>query len=222
MCIRDSYYFETEDNLADHFLQSNSLSDTSGSKIVSINSLSDGLEPFDVNQNVALVETAQNHGVGLDDIVNVSINPDDSTTTQTYFVRKRIYQNLKLSQPSIKTAVNYSGVGRLLNLNVGWDYTTGSYTNVPLTGGSGSGAKANIVVGSDGYVTDVQISDGGTGYKREDVLSVDDASLSRSVASNSTQRVKLVVDHVGVSREATKIVLDDASKFVQNLSLIHI
>jgi len=210
------YYFETEDNLADHFLQSNSLSDTSGSKIVSINSLSDGLEPFDVNQNVALIETAQNHGVGLDDIVNVSINPDDSTTTQTYFVRKRIYQNLKLSQPSIKTAVNYSGVGRLLNLNVGWDYTTGSYTNVPLTGGSGSGAKANIVVGSDGYVTDVQISDGGTGYKREDVLSVDDASLSRSVASTSTQRVKLVVDHVGVSRESTKIVLDDASKFVQN------
>ena len=210
------YYFETEEDLENHFLQSNSLSDTSGSKIVSITSLSDGLEPFDVNQNVALVETAQDHGVGLDDIVNVSINPDDSTTTQTYFVRKRIYQNLKLTQPIINTAVNYSGVGRLLTLNVGWDYTTGSYTNIPLTGGSGSGATANIVVGSDGYVTDVQISDGGTGYKREDVLSVDDASLSRSVASNSTQRVKLVVDHVGVSREATKIVLDDASKFVQN------
>ena len=210
------FYFETEDNLADHYLQSNSLSDTSGTGIITITSLSDGLEPFDVNQNVALVETADNHGVGLDDIVNVSINPDDSTTTTTFFTRKRIYQNLKLATPTIKTAVNYNGVGRLLTLNVGWDYTTGSYTNIPLTGGSGTGATANIVVNADGYVTDVQITDGGSGYKREDILSVDDASLQRSGASQSTQRVKLFVDHVGVSTEATKITLDDATRFVED------
>ncbi|QPB08260.1 virion structural protein [Synechococcus phage S-H9-1] len=210
------FYFETEDNLADHYLQSNSLSDTSGTGIISITSLSDGLEPFDVNQNVALVETSENHGVGLDDIVNISINPDDSSTTTTYYVRKRIYQNLKLATPTIKTAVNYNGVGRLLTVNVGWDYTAGSYTNIPLTGGSGTGATANIVVNADGYVTDVQITDGGSGYKREDILSVDDTSLVRSVASQSTQRVKLLVDHVGVSTEATKIVLDDATRFVEN------
>ena len=210
------FYFETEDNLPNHYLQSNSLSDTSGTGILTITSLSDGLEPFDVNQNVALIETNQNHNVGLDDVVNVAINPDDSTTTTTYFVRKRIYQNLKLATPTIKTAVNFNGVGRLLTVNVGWDYTTGTYTNVPLTGGSGTGATANIVVNADGYVSDVQITDGGSGYKREDVLSVDDASLVRSVASTSTQRVKLLVDHVGVSSQATKIVLDNATRFVQN------
>ena len=210
------YYFETETDLENHYLQSNSLSDTSGTGIISFTSLSDGLEPFDVNQNVALVETSDNHGVGLDDIVNISINPDDSTTTTTYFVRKRIYQNLKLSAPEIKTNVNFNGIGRVLTVNVGWDYTTGSYTNIPLTGGSGSGATANIVVGSDGYVTDVQITEGGTGYKREDVLSVDDASLVRSGASQSTQRLKLIVDHVGVSTTSTKIVVGDASRFAQN------
>jgi hypothetical protein len=210
------FYFENEDDLPNHYLQSNSLSDTSGTGIITITPLSDGLEPFKVDQNVALIETTDNHGVGLDDIVNVSINPDDSTTTTTYFVRKRIYQNLKLATPTIKTAVNYNGVGRLLTVNVGWDYTTGSYTNIPLTGGSGTGATANIVVNSDGYVSDVQITDGGSGYKREDVLSVDDASLQRSGASNSTQRVKLLVDHVGVSNESTKIVLDDATKFVED------
>ena len=209
-------YFETEDNLADHYLQSNSLSDTSGSRIQNITSLSDGLEPFEVNQLVALLETSNNHGVGVGDVLNVSINPNDSSTTTIYYVRKRIYQDLKLRAPAYNTSVNYDGVGRLLTVNVGWDYAAGSYTNVPLTGGSGEGATANIVVNSDGYVTDVQITDGGSGYKRQDILSVEDGSLSRSPVSASTQRVKLFVDHVGVSREATKITLNDATRYVQN------
>jgi hypothetical protein len=210
------YYFETEENLADHYLASNNLGDTSGTRITGFRSLSDGLEPFDVNQLVALVETNEDHGVGLEDIVNVSINPSDTTKTTTYYVRKRIYQDLQLVPPSFATKVNYTGIGRLLTYNVGWDYTTGSYTNIPLTGGSGSGAKANIVVGSDGYVTSIQITDGGTGYKREDLLSVDDAELVRSGASQSTQRLIVYVDHVGVSREATQITVDDASRFAEN------
>ena len=210
------YYFETEANLADHYLASNNLGDTSGTKIVSFTSLSDGLEPFDVNQLVALIETNEDHGIGLNDVINVSINPDDATKTTTYYVRKRIYQDLQLVPPTFTTTVDYTGIGRLLTYNVGWDYTAGSYTNIPLTGGSGSGATANIVVGSDGYVTDIQITDGGTGYKREDLLSVDDAQLVRSGASQSTQRLVVFVDHVGVSREATKITLNDASRLANN------
>jgi len=48
-------------------------------------------------------------------------------------------------------------------ITAGTSYTTGTYSNVSLTGGSGSGATANIVV-SGGGVTDVTLVNGGTGF----------------------------------------------------------
>lgn len=48
-------------------------------------------------------------------------------------------------------------------------YTTGTYTNVPLTGGSGSGALATIVV-SGGAVTTITITTVGHNYKTSDTL----------------------------------------------------
>jgi len=50
------------------------------------------------------------------------------------------------------------------------------YKNVSLTGGSGSGAKANITV-SAGSVSSVDIIRGGTGYAVNDLLSATDASI---------------------------------------------
>lgn len=50
-------------------------------------------------------------------------------------------------------------------------YTTGTYNSVPLTGGSGVGAKANITV-AGGAVTAVVLAGGGSGYRVGDVLSV--------------------------------------------------
>jgi hypothetical protein len=49
-------------------------------------------------------------------------------------------------------------------------YTNGTYLNVPLTGGAGSGAVANIVV-SGGAVTAVTLTQGGTGYVVGNTLS---------------------------------------------------
>jgi hypothetical protein len=49
-------------------------------------------------------------------------------------------------------------------------YTNGSYSNVPLTGGSGSGATANITVAGQ-VVTSVTIKNGGNFYVSGDVLS---------------------------------------------------
>ena len=65
--------------------------------------------------------------------------------------------------------------GIILSLNGtfthGSGYTNGTYYNQALTGGTGSGATANIVV-SGGAVTSVSLETGGTGYAVGDSLSI--------------------------------------------------
>ena len=75
--------------------------------------------------------------------------------------------NDSLSAGPISTATKIAG---------GSGYTNNTYTNVPLTGGSGSGAQATIVV-SGGAVTTVTITAAGTGYKISDSLSASNANL---------------------------------------------
>ena len=55
-------------------------------------------------------------------------------------------------------------------ITAGTSYTTGTYSNVSLTGGSGSGATASIVV-SGGSVTSVTLANGGTGFVVGDTMS---------------------------------------------------
>lgn len=55
-------------------------------------------------------------------------------------------------------------------------YTDGFYGSVPLTGGTGANAKANITI-SGGSVTGFYLIDGGTGYSVNDVLSATAASI---------------------------------------------
>lgn len=55
-------------------------------------------------------------------------------------------------------------------------YTAGTYNNVPLTGGSGSGAEATIVV-TAGSVTAVTITAGGNYYLDGDILSANAANI---------------------------------------------
>jgi len=47
-----------------------------------------------------------------------------------------------------------------------------AYSNIPLLGGSGSGAKLNIIVGSGGSVTQFEFSNRGIGYKIGDNLTI--------------------------------------------------
>lgn len=60
--------------------------------------------------------------------------------------------------------------------NPGTLYTNGVYVAVPLTGGSGISATADITVAGN-VVTDVDIQNGGQGYKVNDTLSVDAADI---------------------------------------------
>ena len=199
----------------DYFLQSSNLFNTSGSKIVTLVSLSDNLEPFEVNQSVALVETTENHGLAIGDEVNISIFPDDATKTKNYYLRKRLYQTVTFATPKNSSTIDYDGVGRFTILNGGADYTEGSYTDVPLTGGSGTGATASITVSSAGVVSSVQIETGGTGYRRGDFLAVDDDELARSGGSLSSARLTVYVDHAGVALTSSNIPLKTSLGFAE-------
>jgi hypothetical protein len=58
----------------------------------------------------------------------------------------------------------------------GAGYATGTYTNVPLTGGSGSGAVGTVTI-SGGAVSSVVITVAGINYQINDVLSASNANL---------------------------------------------
>lgn len=65
-------------------------------------------------------------------------------------------------------------------LVAGSSYLPGTYAEVPLTGGNGSGATATVVVGSAGTVTSVTIKNGGQFYAVGNVLSTANTNLGNS------------------------------------------
>lgn len=74
------------------------------------------------------------------------------------------------------TSIQSSGIKTLGAITPGSGYADGSYTDVPLTGGSGAGATANITV-AGGVVTAVSLVEYGAAYQTIDNLSADDADL---------------------------------------------
>lgn len=64
----------------------------------------------------------------------------------------------------------YKTAATMGSVTGGSAYTNGTYTNVPLTGGTGTGALATIVIAS-GAVTTVTLTYGGEGYTVADALS---------------------------------------------------
>ena len=63
------------------------------------------------------------------------------------------------------------------NFDIGEGYTPGTYTNVSLSGGLGTGAQANIVIGNDGTISSVQIIGlGGNNYNYGEKLVIGDGT----------------------------------------------
>lgn len=56
----------------------------------------------------------------------------------------------------------------------------GSYLNVPLTGGAGTGALATVTVSTGGVVTGAPLTNRGYGYAAGDTLSASSANLGGS------------------------------------------
>ena len=198
--------FSVSDSL---FLTSSDLIDTTGSKIVAIGSLSDNLNIFRLHDNVALLTTSDDHGVAIGESIDINIDPDDNTTETTYYVRKRIYQDIVLETPVISRVLRDTGVGRIAILNGGNDYTQGTYNDVVLTGGSGEGAKATLVVSSAGHINSVLITDKGSGYKKFDELGVGDSAAGKT--NNNTPSLVLSVDHVGFSIQNPVLNIDNGN-----------
>jgi hypothetical protein len=87
---------------------------------------------------------------------------------------------LNINNDGVGSGVSqFTFTGLILTLNTlvgGSTYTNGTYTGVTLTGGSGSGAKATIVV-SGATVTSVTLTKAGNGYVVGDTLSATAASI---------------------------------------------
>lgn len=103
-----------------------------------------------------------------------------------YNVRENVWYDAGQALGARRSAGYFSQVFRF-PINAGWEinatgginantitagsgYTNGTYLYTSLTGGSGSGAVATIIV-AGGAVTSVELSDRGTGYEVGDTLS---------------------------------------------------
>ena len=95
----------------------------------------------------------------------VGPTPDQSYTTELHY----FYYPVSIVQ----------GVVAVLNATFsgGSLYSAGLYQNVPLTGGSGSGATADILINGSGVVSSVTLQNGGSFYQASDVLSVSASSV---------------------------------------------
>ena len=221
------------------FLKSNNLNDTVGSKIISINSLSFDIIPNSINENIAIVETEDNHNSTIGDKIVIDVNPDDNLTETDYYIRKRYYQKISLRSPKVIKRITDTGIGSLDLMNSGVDYQIGTYTNVELIfqnsttsrrgiglPGNPGNARATIVVsGSNdslyGGVTQIIFTSKGAGYRKGDILTVADSNLNRLSTSISTQRLSLLVDHVGFSNQNTQLYLNSVSG-ISNQDLLQI
>jgi hypothetical protein len=72
--------------------------------------------------------------------------------------------------------VNNTGIATLILANQGSGYTNGTYSNVPLLGGSGSNALATLII-SGNKVTSVTLTYPGFGYAVSDLLTVNPATV---------------------------------------------
>jgi hypothetical protein len=228
--------FEVNNN---YYIASSVLSNTVGSVITDKISLSKNISIFSLNRNVVLVTTSQNHGMSLNDQVDIDISPSDASTTTTYYVRKRIHQKVNLIPPSYSGKIVDTGIGSGRILNASTSYAGGggnTYTNVELvfvdpsqsrdrygkivgdtatsvlgSVGDSDNAKATVVVVS-GRITSITITNKGKGYKKGDLLTVIGSALNRSATTNNPFVYE--VTHSGFAATETRLYLDN----VDNLS----
>ena len=113
----------------------------------------------------------------------IYVNPQDGFTNVFNGWSDGI-QVLPINNDGIGAGItNFTIAGPILTVNTlvgGSQYTNGTYTEVPLTGGSGFSAEATIVVSSNS-VSSVTITSGGNGYLPGNTLSCSAAQIGNGV-----------------------------------------
>jgi hypothetical protein len=84
-----------------------------------------------------------------------------------------------------------TGTSSTTNVGSGTGYTNGTYTNVPLTGGTGSGALATVTI-IGGSINSVNITTSGSGYSVGDILSASNTNLGGTGSGFQRRVVTLV------------------------------
>jgi hypothetical protein len=174
--------------------------------------ISEGSDPLEVPDQVNLSDNMmQVARVYKQDIYSTDSSKDD---LQVYFYQHD-YAPYNVSEVEINHG---SGVITELDntsLVGGSAYTNGTYINVPLTGGTGSGATANIVV-SGGVVTTVALVSAGIRYTEGDILSCLDTSVG-GTGSGFFINIKTVIGN-GIARYEVASVTDVSSTVAQTVS----
>ena len=91
--------------------------------------------------------------------------------------------------PGVPSGDLTGGVGAVSVTDAGSGYTDGDYTEVALTGGSGSNAKASITIDSGAVDGTPTITTAGTGYKLNEELSFDDADVGGGGGSGAKLKI---------------------------------
>ncbi len=178
-------------------LKSSDISNTAATEITIVKQLSKDIVIVGAQDNIAILETDGSHNMGEGDTVSIEIDPDESTTESTYWVRRKKFQELDLIPIPYKGKLNDTGIGSSSLIGYGRDYVAGTYNDVDLVFSSHTasrsdvtGAKGTIVIESSnwdgsGNISSIEITDAGSGYKKDDILTIDDADIPKITAADS-------------------------------------
>ena len=125
-----------------------------------------------------------------------------SDTYNTQVALRQVISGSNIPTGTTVVAITTSNLKTLGTIVPGSAYTDGVYTNVALTGGSGSGARATIsVVG--GAVATVTITARGAGYAVGDSLSADAADIGGTGSGFSVPVSEIYAQAIEMSENST-------------------
>ena len=191
----------------DYILRSSNLEDTPGTKIISLENLSNELLISSVDTNYALISTTENHNVAENEFVTIDVNPDPGVTETEIFVRKRLYQEIDLRDIIVETRISIAGLGEYTFLLLPQEFLNEitTFIDVPLNISStllqrASFESPTIRIFSDGTS---EVLDYGDGIQKNDLLIPDVSDLP---AVFSTLILPIIrVDHAGVGGTTFKV-----------------